>query len=176
MLSTEEVGRSSPPAEEPSMLPRSLLAPACVNPSTLWRSRLQRTLLEASTVCSTRSVATSLKRCSDQVRHHCSPLLVHHCCSSLFVVVALQLLFHLTHDAATDTGWHVNIYRTAVISAVFMTFASNDVTGAHHCNGSQSHVEKADIPLYVSFQACLRATVMSYILVKSSIGMLSFSR
>jgi hypothetical protein len=104
MLSTEEVDRSSPPAEEPSMLPRSQLVPACVNPSTLWRSRLQRTLLEVSTVCSTRSVAMSLRRCSDQVRLLTTA--VCHCCT------VNRVCRHLIHGAATDIGRHV-IHCTA---------------------------------------------------------------
>ena len=67
MPSTEEVARSSPPAEEPSMPRSSQPCPVCVSPSTWWRSRPPSRPLEASTVCSTRSVATSLRRRSDQV-------------------------------------------------------------------------------------------------------------
>ena len=68
MPSTGVVDRSSPLAEEPSMLPSSQLSPGCVSRCTWWRSKHLSRPWEASTVCSTRSVATSLRSCSDQVR------------------------------------------------------------------------------------------------------------
>ena len=67
MPSTGVVDRSSPLAEEPSTLLSSQPCPACVSLCTWWRFKRLSRLWEASTVCSTRSVVTSLMRPSDQV-------------------------------------------------------------------------------------------------------------